>query len=230
MRPAPTSSASRSGRPSTVGPLRRHRRGQRRLVGRTCIVEPLVIDDHVDALFEAYSTDDGRSFTYLPWAQPQSVEELTAVIGTLAAPDDQMPHVILVDDRPVGMACYLRIQPSSGSIEVGGICHSPALARTAASTEAMFLMADAVFDLGYRRYEWKCDSLNGPSNAAARRLGFTYEGRSGNARHQGRSRDTNWLSITDAEWPRIRAAIVSWLDPANFDETGDQRRPLDVRA
>jgi len=199
----------------------------RPLVGRTCRVERFVPEVHSAALFEEYRADDGRSFTYLPFERPESVDELTRIVESVGRPDDQLPYAIVVDDRAVGMASYLRIAPPIGSIEVGAICFSPALARTTAATEAMFLMADAAFTAGYRRYEWKCDSLNGPSNAAADRLGFTYEGTFRNAMvYKGRSRDTNWLSITDDEWPNRRAALVAWLAPTNFDAAGVQRASL----
>ncbi len=126
-----------------------------------------------------------------------------------------------------GLASYLRIAPAAGTIEVGHIHLAPALQRTRAATEAMFLMMRQAFDLGYRRYEWKCDALNAVSRRAAERLGFTYEG---TFRHhlvyKGRNRDTAWYAIVDADWPPVRAAYEAWLDPANFDRDGRQRRPL----
>ena len=195
--------------------------------GRTCRLELLDAGRHAEALFEAYARDDGRRFTYLPFGPFGSADELVAVIDHLRALPDAVPYAILTEDRPVGMASYLRIAPAAGSIEVGSICYSPELARTTAATEAMFLMAAAVFDAGYRRYEWKCDSLNAASNAAAKRLGFTFEGTFRNAIvYKGRSRDTNWLSITDAEWPARRAALTAWLAPENFDDDGRQRSSL----
>ena len=132
--------------------------------------------------------------------------------------------------RAAGRASYMRIDPAQGSIEVGSIQYGAALARTRAATEAMYLLARHAFeDLGYRRYEWKCDSLNEPSRAAARRLGFTYEGRFRQAMvYRGRNRDTDWFSITDAEWPRLRTAYDAWLDPANFDADGRQQQSLSV--
>ncbi|MGD8870595.1 MAG: GNAT family protein, partial [Gemmatimonadota bacterium] len=131
----------------------------------------------------------------------------------------------------VGVASYLRIDPAVGSIEVGHIHYSPLLQRTRAATEAMYLMARRVFDeLGYRRYEWKCDDLNAPSRAAAERLGFTYEGTFRKHRiYKGRNRDTAWYSITDSEWPAIRQAMEAWLDPSNFDESAKQRTRLAAR-
>jgi RimJ/RimL family protein N-acetyltransferase len=120
------------------------------------------------------------------------------------------------------------VNPPDGSIEVGHLAFSPALQRTAAATEAMALMMATAFDeLGYRRYEWKCDALNAPSRRAALRLGFAYEG---TFRHasvvRGRNRDTAWFSVTDAEWPRLKAAFSRWLAPGNFGPDGHQRVAL----
>jgi RimJ/RimL family protein N-acetyltransferase len=130
-------------------------------------------------------------------------------------------------NRPVGMAAYLRIMPAAGSIEVGAIHYSPLLAGTTGATEAMYLMMKRAFELGYRRYEWKCDSLNAPSRVAARRLGFTYEGTFRQAAvYKGRTRDTAWFSIVNSEWPRLREVFERWLDPENFDVDGRQRSRL----
>src|SRR4029077_12533738 len=116
-------------------------------------------------------------------------------------------------------------------VEVGGNLLARSLQRTPASTEAMYLLAHHVFDaLGYRRYEWKCDALNEPSRTAAARLGFTYEGRFRNALvYKGRNRDTDWYSVTDAEWQHLRPAYEAWLHPANFDDQRRQRAPLACR-
>ena len=132
------------------------------------------------------------------------------------------------EGRALGIANYMRIDPANGSVEVGGILFGTSLQRTAAATESMYLMARHVFeDLGYRRYEWKCDDLNAPSCAAARRLGFAYEGTHRNAVvYRGRSRDTAWFSITDEEWPVLTPAYEKWLDPANFDAAGGQLTSL----
>ncbi|HEV2100375.1 MAG TPA: GNAT family protein, partial [Stellaceae bacterium] len=125
-------------------------------------------------------------------------------------------------------ASYLNIDRQNGAIEVGAIHYSPALQRHPAATEAMYLMMRRVFDeLGYRRYEWKCDALNGPSRAAAQRLGFRYEGLFRQATvYKGRNRDTAWFSIIDGEWPALRETFERWLDPANFDADGRQRASL----
>jgi RimJ/RimL family protein N-acetyltransferase len=129
--------------------------------------------------------------------------------------------------RAVGHASYLRITPAAGSIEVGYIAFSPALQRTPAATEAMFLMADWVFGAGYRRYEWKCDALNLPSRRAAIRFGFSYEGIFRQATIvKGRNRDTAWFAMIDKDWSALRGAYKTWLDPANFDAQGQQRQRL----
>ena len=129
---------------------------------------------------------------------------------------------------PAGYACFMRIEPAHRCIEVGSILFAPSLQRTRGATEAMYLMARHVFeDLGYRRYEWKCNTLNEPSRRAALRLGFTFEGVF--RQHmivKGRNRDTAWYSMLDHEWPARKAAFERWLDPGNFDDQGRQKSPL----
>jgi RimJ/RimL family protein N-acetyltransferase len=137
--------------------------------------------------------------------------------------------------RACGIASWLRQDPANGSVEVGGIILGPALQRTTAATEAMWLMARHAFESGYRRYEWKCDSLNAPSRAAAARLGFTFEGVFRQAIvYKGRNRDTAWYSITDGEWRALERAYDAWLDPENFDDpdtgTGQRRALSDLTA
>ncbi len=121
----------------------------------------------------------------------------------------------------------MRIDPHHGQVEVAGVLLGRALQRTRAATEAIHLLMRNAFDLGYRRFEWKCDSLNEPSRRAALRLGFVEEGRFRNHMvTQGRNRDTDWFSLTDGEWPAVRTAHERWLDPANFDDEGRQRVAL----
>ena len=151
-------------------------------------------------------------------------------LGRLAASADPL-HFALVDaasGKAAGTAALMRFEPLHGVIEVGYISFSPLLKNTRASTEAMYLLMAYVFDeLKYRRYEWKCDSLNAPSRSAAKRLGFQFEGIFRNAVvYKNRSRDTAWFSITDAEWPAVRKGFELWLDPDNFDAAGCQRRGL----
>lgn len=201
------------------------------LVGRWSRVEALA-HHHLDALHRALVLESPPSiWTYLavgPFAEPAG---LFGWLRDLNDDPGSVPHAIcLPDGRAVGIASYLRLDHVNGSVEVGGIALSAELQRTTAATESMYLMARHVFDdLGYRRYEWKCDSLNEPSRRAAARLGFSYEGRFRNALvYKDRNRDTDWFSITDAEWPEIRTAFESWLDPANHDG-GVQREPLRAR-
>jgi len=146
------------------------------------------------------------------------------------AAGDPMFHAI-VDARSgkaVGVAAYLRIDVANGVIEVGHINYSPRLQRSVAATEAMFLMMRRVFDeLGYRRYEWKCDALNEPSRLAAARLGFTFEGVFRQALvYKGRNRDSAWFSMLDCEWTERKAEFERWLSPENFDREGRQLTPL----
>jgi RimJ/RimL family protein N-acetyltransferase len=129
--------------------------------------------------------------------------------------------------KPAGVASFLRIDPANGCIEVGHLAYSPLLQRTPAASDAMYLMMDHAFKLGYRRYEWKCNALNAPSRTAAQRLGFSYEGIFRQATVvKGRNRDTAWYSIIDSEWPALKQAFETWLAPANFDAQGRQRISL----
>jgi RimJ/RimL family protein N-acetyltransferase len=200
--------------------------------GRLCRLEPLEAATHATALHDAYSADhEGRNWTYLPYGPFGSAAEYVSWVESMQSGEDPMFHAIvsLASGRPVGVAAYLRIDPVMGTIEVGHLSYSPALQRTPAATEAMYLMMRRAFEeLGYRRYEWKCDSLNAPSMGAAERLGFRFEGTFRQAMViKGRNRDTAWLSILDGEWPAVRSALERWLDPSNFDRAGKQRRRLE---
>lgn len=194
--------------------------------GRLVELVPMRPELHADGLWSSNRTAaDDRSWTYLPLGPFESLDTYRDWMAAAAGSEDPLHYAVIerATRRAVGMAAYLRIMPASGSIEVGWIHFSPALARTAGATEAMYLMMRHAFALGYRRYEWKCDSLNEPSRSAARRLGFTYEGTFRQAIvYKGRTRDTAWFSIVDSEWPRLRAAHERWLDPANFDANGQQ--------
>ena len=198
--------------------------------GRFCSVVPIDPEAHAAPLFEANRLDaEGRNWTYLPYGPFERLQDYRAWIDTACTGDDPLFHTILdTAGRPLGLASYLRIDPGAGAIEVGHIALSPPLQRTPAATEAMFLMMARAFDeLGYRRYEWKCDALNAPSRRAAERLGFAYEGTFRQATHyKGRNRDTAWFAVIDRDWPRLRAAFEAWLAPENFDEDGRQRSPL----
>ena len=194
--------------------------------GRYCRLEPLQPATHAAALYEAYAGND-PGWTYLAYGPFHTFENYRAWMDSIHAVNDPLFFAILDQGKPVGVASYLRIMPSAGSIEVGHLNFSPALQRSAAATEAMYLMMETAFRLGYRRYEWKCDDLNAASRAAARRLGFSYEGRFRQATvYKGRNRDTAWYSIIDTEWPTLRRAFEAWLDPGNFDSAGRQRSRL----
>jgi RimJ/RimL family protein N-acetyltransferase len=200
------------------------------MIGRICRIEPLDPARDAAQLHAANLLDtDGRNWTYLPYGPFATVDDYRRWLDTAAAVPDPMFHTIvdLATGAPVGVASYLRIDPSAGSIEVGHINYSPRLQRTVAATEAMYLMMKRAFALGYRRYEWKCHALNAPSRRAAQRLGFSYEGIFRQARvDKGRNRDTAWYAMIDREWPAIDAAFQRWLDPANFDDHGRQRTSL----
>ncbi len=199
--------------------------------GRFCVVDPVDPERHAAALFAANSEDkEGRNWTYLPHDPYARFEDYREYLAAAGRADDPLVHAIVLTEsgRAAGVASFMRIDPAVGSIEVGGINYSPLLQRQPAATEAMFLMMRRAFDeLGYRRYEWKCDSFNAPSRAAAERLGFRFEGIFRQATvYKGRSRDTAWFSIIDSEWPALKQAFERWLAPDNFDAEGKQRRRL----
>jgi RimJ/RimL family protein N-acetyltransferase len=198
--------------------------------GRFCRLEPLDADRHAEALFTAFAADAaGRNWTYLPYGPFSTLASLRAWINDQCLGEDPLFFAILrmPDWQPVGVASYLRIAPAGGSIEVGHIHYAPALQQTPAATEAMYLMIERAFELGYRRYEWKCDALNAASRAAAQRLGLSFEGVFRQATvYKGRNRDTAWYAAIDAEWPGLRAAFGTWLAPNNFDANGRQRTRL----
>jgi RimJ/RimL family protein N-acetyltransferase len=197
------------------------------MAGRFCRLELLDADLHAADLHAANSADrDGRMWTYLAYGPFAQLGDYMAWARQMAAGADPQFYAIIdaASDRPAGVASHLRIDPAAGSIEVGHIAYAPALQRTPAASEAMYLLMRRAFELGYRRYEWKCDALNAPSRAAAQRLGFSFEGIFRQATvYKGRNRDTAWFSVLDREWPALRAAFVRWLDPANFDAAGRQR-------
>jgi RimJ/RimL family protein N-acetyltransferase len=201
------------------------------LEGWLCRLEPLDPDRHAGDLYAGNcQVRDAGGWTYLPYGPFESLAAYRAWADQVAATDDPQFHAIVdaASDRPVGIASLMRIDTANGVIEVGHIKYTPALQRTAAATEAMYLLMRRVFDeLGYRRYEWKCDALNAPSRAAAVRLGFMFEGIFRQAIvYKGRNRDTAWYSIIDGEWPALKSAYEWWLAADNFDAQGRQRRRL----
>lgn len=200
------------------------------LEGRYCRLEPLDPDRHAAALFAANAADaEGRGWTYLAYGPFGTLAEYGDWMTSACLGDDPLFFAIIdsADGQPAGLASYLRIAPEAGSIEVGHIHYAPRLQQRPAATEAMFLLMRRAFELGYRRYEWKCDSLNAPSRAAAQRLGLSFEGIFRQATvYKGRNRDTAWYAAIDSEWPALREAFLAWLDPGNFDEQGRQKTRL----
>ena len=200
------------------------------LQGQFCQLEPLCEQTHGRSLFAAFAADArGVNWTYMPYGPFTAYADFSRWLGWACEETDPLFFAIVdsATGRAAGFASYLNIDTANGSIEVGHIHYSEELKRTRAATEAMYLMMRQAFDLGYRRYEWKCDALNEPSRAAARRLGFRFEGLFRNAVvYNGRTRDTAWHSIIDSEWPRLDAAFRTWLAPENFTPDGGQRQSL----
>jgi RimJ/RimL family protein N-acetyltransferase len=201
------------------------------LSGAYCRVEPLDAARHAADLFDANRRDTaGRMWTYLAYGPFDTFDAYRTWVERMSAIDDPLFFAVVdaVSGRAVGVASYLRIDPPSGAIEVGHIAYSPALQRTRAATEAMCVMMQRAFTLGYRRYEWKCDALNASSRAAAERLGFSFEGIFRQATiYKGRNRDTAWYAVIDRDWPRLERAFTRWLQPRNFDDDGQQRERLE---
>ena len=203
------------------------------LAGRRVRLEPLSAGAHADDLFAAQQ-GDGALWHFMPYGPFEDAFAFRRHIEAQAASTD--PAFFAIVDlagsgRAAGMASYLRADAEHRVIEIGHIWLGPGLQRTAQATEGLFLLMDHAFGvLGVRRLEWKCNAANDRSRAAAARLGFTYEGTF--RQHmlvKGRNRDTAWFSIVDGEWPAIREDFETWLDPANFDGAGRQRRALRLR-
>ncbi len=201
------------------------------LTGQYCSLHPLNAQ-HATDLYQAFHSvaDSDSLWTYLASGPFDNFQDFSAFITRAALSQDPL-HFAVIDNqtaRAVGTLSLMRIDAGNGVTEVGHVMFSPQLQRTPLSTEAQFLLMQHVFEtLGYRRYEWKCDRLNAPSQAAALRLGFSFEGIFRQAVvYKGRSRDTAWFSIIDNEWPRLSAAFIQWLSPDNFDTQSRQRYPL----
>jgi RimJ/RimL family protein N-acetyltransferase len=201
------------------------------LQGRLVSVIPLDPAVHGGSLWELLRDPQNDSlWEFLSDGPYRERAAFDAALAAKAASADPLYFAIVErhSGRASGYASYLRIEPAHRVIEVGSILFTPALQRTEGATEAMYLMARHAFeDLGYRRYEWKCDARNEPSRRAALRFGFTFEGLF--RQHmiiKGRNRDTAWFSMLDSEWPDRKARFEKWLAPSNFDENGRQIRRL----
>jgi RimJ/RimL family protein N-acetyltransferase len=200
------------------------------LRGERVVLEPLSAARHGDDLHVAAHDERDpllwRYLAYGPW--PGDRAAFDAHLAEQETSSDPRFYAVVLNGRAVGVVSYLRIEPAHGAIEIGHIWFGPALQRTPAATEVVYLLARHAFDeLGHRRLEWKCDAANARSQAAARRFGFTFEGTF--RQHmivKGRNRDTAWFSIVDGEWPAARAGFEAWLAPENFDAEGRQRAGL----
>jgi RimJ/RimL family protein N-acetyltransferase len=198
------------------------------LAGTHVGLDPLDSMTHGPDLAAAFEGAPESLWTYLSFGPFADEHGLIAAVDGMTGLPDRQPYAVTVDGAALGFASYLRIDRPNGVLEIGSIGLAPALQRTTAATEALFLMIDHAFDLGYRRCEWKCDDLNAPSRAAALRLGFGYEGTFRQATHyKGRNRDTAWYAIIDRDWPELRRAFTAWLAPENFDDDGRQRSTLE---
>lgn len=198
-------------------------------VGRYCRVEKLDPARHGPGLWRTVKDDD-TLWTYMAYGPFADEASFRAWLDERAVMLDPYSYAVidLASGEPAGIMTLMEIRPVMRVIEMGNIVYSPRLQRSRPATEAQYLMTRHAFEeLGYRRYEWKCNALNGPSMRAARRYGFKYEGI---FRHhmivKGRNRDTAWFAITNDDWPAARAAFERWLDPANFDADGRQRESL----
>lgn len=202
------------------------------LSGRYCRVEPLNAALHAEDLYAANALDtSGAGWTYLTVGPFDNAADYRTWVEKACSSDDPLFHAIidLHTAKPVGVGAYMRIDAANGVVEIGNLRFSPLMQRTPVATESMYLMMKHAFALGYRRYEWKCDSFNAPSRRAAQRFGFSYEGVFRHAViYKQRTRDTAWYSIINSEWPAIDAAFTRWLHPENFDVQGNQRVALSV--
>lgn len=212
-------------------------RPERKVIdGRYARLEPLSAAKHGDGLYEASSVADiGGRFAWLPDYPPQTRADFQPWLDRVEASEDPLFFTVIdkASGKVAGRQTLMRIDAACGVIEIGNIYWGPLISRKPAATEAQFLFMKYIFDdLGYRRYEWKCNNRNEPSKRAAERFGFKFEGIF--RQHlvvKGENRDTAWYSIIDKEWPALRIAYEAWLDPANFDGDGGQKRRLeDFRA
>ncbi|MDO7869108.1 GNAT family N-acetyltransferase [Nocardioides jiangxiensis] len=198
------------------------------LQGRYASLRPLTSASYSELYAALGGEQAAPRWTYLPAEPPRDLPSLWMLMSTRLEADPATFAVVGEDGRVAGTFALCTVDESNGSVELGWVLFGEALARTRAATEAVHLVQSHVFEeLGYRRLEWKCDSLNEPSRRAALRFGFTYEGTFRQHRVvKGHNRDSAWFSITDSEWPAIRERQLAWLDPENFDADGVQRTSL----
>ena len=199
--------------------------------GQYVDIVPL-LPNHAQQLFDASkNADSDTKFTWLAELPPTTLDDFRAWVDKVAASEDPIFYAVIdkATSKVAGRQTLMRMDVANGSVEIGNIYWGPLIARQRGATEALFLVAKYVFDdLGYRRFEWKCNDDNLPSKLAAKRFGFQHEGMF----HQhmivkGLNRDTAWFSMTDKDWPTLRTAYEAWLDPSNFDSEGSQKKRLE---
>ena len=200
------------------------------LIGQYCRLVPLDADSHAADLFDAYAqAPDDRDWTWLASSRPTSVEAAACWVQGKVTDASLVPYAVIEQrsGRAVGLVCFMAIEREHGSVEIGHVTWSPRMKNTVLGTESIWLLLRQAFALGYRRVEWKCDSLNTASRRAAERLGFIFEGRfRQKIVRKGRNRDSDWLSMIDSEWPQCDAVLQRWLAAENFDENGRQRQSM----
>lgn len=202
-----------------------------KLEGQYCLLEHVDVKKHFEDLYKVYGPDSNiENWTYLPFERFENKDNFNKYLNFMSKSEDPF-HYAIIDRRTgkaIGTIALMRINEKDGVLEVGYVIYSEELKKTRIATEAQFLLASYVFDdLGYRRYEWKCDSLNEPSILSALRLGFSYEGTFRQALiYKGRNRDTSWFSIIDKEWKVRKKKLETWLKFDNFDENGRQIKKL----
>ena len=202
-----------------------------RIEGQYTILEALSVEKHAKDLLAVYGSDSPRDmWTYLFQEPVADMEELVSLLNQMLARKNRFYYTIIdkVTGKALGTFSLMRIDQANRVVEVGAVTFSPALKQTRMGTEAHYLLARYVFEeLNYRRYEWKCDAFNLPSRKAAERLGFVYEGTfRQTVIYKGRTRDTDWLSMIDKDWPQVKARLETWLAPKNFDKNGRQYKSL----
>lgn len=203
------------------------------LTGKFCEVQPIDAEKHALQLFENFKVSGDQIWTYVPIGPFKNVESYKEFLEQCDQKSDET-HFAIVDKitgHAVGQIALISVDPLNGSAEAGYVIYSSRLKQTPIATEAQYLLMKYVFeDLKYRRYQWRCDSLNKPSRAAAERLGFKFEGTFRKAVViKGRNRDTTWLSIIEEEWPLCKQAFEAWLSPDNFQDGVQKRSLSDIR-
>ncbi|ORM85824.1 GNAT family N-acetyltransferase [Pantoea deleyi] len=198
------------------------------LIGQHCLLMPLSVD-HAEALLQAFMlAPDERDWTWLSAERPTTLAQMQSWIAEKVMNAALVSFAVCtLSKQPCGVVCFATIEPEHGTLEIGHVTWSPLMQRSAMGSEAIFLLLQQAFALGYRRVAWRCDATNVASRAAAERLGFRFEGRFRQVMiRKNRNRDSDWLSIIDREWPDIQRALSNWLSTDNFTGSGQQKRPL----